>query len=117
DVAYTWAAARALALLETGPADRGACVGYLRSLANADGGFGDRPGWASSPRATYYALDALAALDALDRPPPARPPAPAVTRTIPADLKVYSIQIEAHGRGSPAEAVDLAGALRIHLWG
>jgi hypothetical protein len=31
-------------------------------------------------------------------------------------LKVFSIQIEAHGQGSPREAVDLAGALRIHLW-
>jgi hypothetical protein len=117
DVAYTWAAVRSLALLGAAPADRGACAGYLRALANADGGYGDRPGWASSPRATYYALDALAALDALDRPPPARPPGPTVVLTIPADMNVYSIQIEAHGRGSPAEAVDLAGALRIHLWG
>src|SRR5262249_10187251 len=30
---------------------------------------------------------------------------------------IYSIQLEAHGQGSPTEAVDLAGALRIHLWG
>jgi hypothetical protein len=32
-------------------------------------------------------------------------------------LRVFSIQLEAHGQGSPAEAVDLARALRIHLWG
>ncbi len=32
-------------------------------------------------------------------------------------MKVYSIQIEAHGEGSPADAVELARALRIHLWG
>jgi hypothetical protein len=31
-------------------------------------------------------------------------------------LKVFSIQIEAHGKGSPREAVDLAEALKIHLW-
>src|SRR5581483_9007644 len=29
----------------------------------------------------------------------------------------FTIQIEAHGQGSPAEAVDLAHGLRIHLWG
>jgi hypothetical protein len=36
---------------------------------------------------------------------------------LPADLKVFSIQLEAHGQGSPAEAVDLARSLRIHMWG
>src|SRR5205085_2968469 len=34
-----------------------------------------------------------------------------------AGLKVFSIQIQAHGQGSPAEAVDLARSLRIDLWG
>jgi hypothetical protein len=62
DVAYTRAALRALALLGSGPADRAACVVWLNSLANADGGFGDRPGWLSNPLATFYALDALDAL-------------------------------------------------------
>jgi len=32
-------------------------------------------------------------------------------------LRVYTIQIESHGKGSPAEAADLARALKIHLWG
>ncbi len=64
DVAYTWAAVRALKHLGAAPADRQACVRYLGSLANADGGFGDRPGWASNPMATYYALDALNVLAA-----------------------------------------------------
>jgi hypothetical protein len=36
---------------------------------------------------------------------------------LPSDLKVFAIQIEAHGKGSPAEAVDLARSLGIHLWG
>jgi hypothetical protein len=36
---------------------------------------------------------------------------------LPDDLKVFTIQIEAPGQGSPAEAVELARALRIHLWG
>src|SRR6185503_12812508 len=42
---------------------------------------------------------------------------PAQTTSLPVGLKVFTIQIEAHGKGSPAEAVDLARALRIHLWG
>jgi hypothetical protein len=117
DVAYTWAAVRALALLGAGPADRAACLRWLHSLANADGGFAGRPGWASNPVATYYALDALAALGALDSIPAARAPAPERVEHLPPDLKVFTIQVEAHGRGSPAEAVDLARALRIDLWG
>jgi len=87
------------------------------SLANADGGFGDRPGWASNATATYYALDALAALnalDALDRIRPRPRPARAV---LTAGLRVVSLQLQSHGQGSPAEAVDLARGLRIHLWG
>ena len=115
---YTWAAVKALQLLGTAPANKEACIKYLASLQNADGGFGDRPGWLSNPLATYYALDALAALDALNEktfaaPPPAAPRAPA----LPAGLRVFTIQIESHGQGSPAEAVDLARALKIDLWG
>jgi hypothetical protein len=48
-------------------------------------------------------------------PPPKAKPRTAVS--LPSDLQVYSIQIEAHGQGSPTEAVALAGALKIHLWG
>ncbi|MCA1685777.1 MAG: terpene cyclase/mutase family protein [Planctomycetia bacterium] len=115
DVAYTWAAARALQSLGAGPADRPGCVRYLASLWNHDGGAGDRPGWASNPVATYYALDAL---DALDEPIPApRKPTPSRVAPLPPGLKVFTAQIEAHGKGSPAEAVDLARALKVHLWG
>jgi len=114
DVAYTWTAVRALKAFDAAPTDRNACVNYLRSLWNADGGFGDRPGLPSRPEATYYALDALAALG--ETPGADRRPAPAV-RKLPAGLKPFTIQIEAQGNGSPAEAVELARALRIHLWG
>jgi hypothetical protein len=114
---YTWAAVRALKQLGAGPGDRDACLRYLDSLWNADGGCGDRPGWASNPMATYQTLDALAALGAqqttvLSRRSPARSSA-----ALPAGLRVYSIQIEAHGQGSPREAVALARALGIDLWG
>jgi hypothetical protein len=117
DVAYTWAAVRALKQLGASPQNISACVAYLHSLANSDGGFADRPGWLSNPMATYYALDALDALGALQTTN-SLPRRPVDSRTpLPPNLKVFSIQLEAHGQGSPAEAVELAHALRIHLWG
>ena len=117
DAAYTRAAVRSLQMLDSTPADRESCVQWLLSLANDDGGFSDRPGWRSNPLATYYALDALDALGALDRLE--RMPRPAALRParLPGNLRVFSIQLEAHGTGSPAEAVALAGALKIDLWG
>jgi prenyltransferase beta subunit len=120
DVAYTWAAVHALKLLGSAPAQRDACVLYLISLANRDGGFGDQPGWPGNPMATFYALEALEAMDALaalEQPPVRKSQIANRKSGLPTGLKVFSIQIEAHGKGSPAEAVDLARALRIHLWG
>jgi prenyltransferase beta subunit len=122
DVVVTWAALVALKLLGSVPSSQNAAVRYLHSLYNADGGFGNRPGWPSNPVATYYALGALAILEALQaRPDPgargmlsARKPAP---DKLPADLKLFTAQIEAPGHGSPADAVELARSLRIHLWG
>ena len=117
DIAYTRAAARALEALGTAPLNRDATIGYVQSLANADGGFSDRPGWRSNPLATYYALDALAALGALDTVATVKRRAARAKQTLPGNLKVFTIQIESHGHGSPAEAVDLARALKIDLWG
>jgi hypothetical protein len=117
DVAYTWAATRALNALGSTPANPGAAVAWLLSLPNSDGGFSDRPGWLSNPMATYYALDALQALNSLgDFSIPKPKPAKAKVNFSPG-LQVFTIQLEAHGQGSPSEAVDLARALRIHLWG
>lgn len=115
DVVYTWAALRSLRELRDLPGDRDGCLQFLLSLRNADGGFGARPGWPSNPWATYYALDALAVLDNLNA---SLVKTTAVVKhpPLPEDLKVFSLQIEAHGKGSPQEAVDLAGALKIHLW-
>ena len=117
DVAYTRAALRALQLLGGEPANREACLAWLRSLANADGGFADRPGWLSNPLASYCALDALAALGELDGLKTVSRRALRAKLALPGNLKVWSIQIESHGTGSPAEAVALASALRIDLWG
>lgn len=117
DVAYTWAAMRPLKLFGATPKDPRKCVAWLHSLANSDGGFADRPGWLSNPMATYYALDALETLGALESLAEGKRRAPATRRSLPAGLKVFSIQLEAHGQGSPTEAVELARSLRIHLWG
>ena len=116
DAACTRAALRSLALLGGAPKRRQACMDYLWSLANADGGFSDRPGWLSNPMAAFYAVDSLAALGALDSGRFPRKPRRR-NDLLPADLQVFSIQIEAHGKGSPAEAVDLARGLKLHLWG
>ena len=120
DVTYTWAAVRALKLLDATPANPEGCVAYLRSLENVDRGYGDRPGWLSNPMATYRALDTFQALDAQaplisNRHAPIKNKKPA--RSLPKHLKVFTIQLEAHGCGSPVEAVELARSLRIHLWG
>ena len=117
DVAYTWAAVRALKQLGASPKDSSKCVAWLHSLANGDGGFADRPGWLSNPMATYYALDALEALGALESLTEVKRRVAAIKRSLPEVLKVFSIQLEAHGQGSPTEAVELARSLRIHLWG
>ncbi len=117
DIAYTRAALRAIKLLGAEPARRDACIAQIHSLANADGGFGDRAGWASNAAATFYALDALEALGAIDSLAMVKRRAPLPRATLPGGLKIFSIQIESHGQGSPAEAVELARALKIDLWG
>ena len=117
DVVYVRAAVKALKLLGAGPADREACIAYLDSLANADGGFGDRPGWPSNATATYYALDALETLGALDALGAVKRRAPFPRKAVPAGLKVFSLQLESHGQGSPAEAVELARSLKLDFWG
>ena len=117
DIAYTRAAVKALKLLGAGPANRDACIAQIHSLANADGGFSDRAGWLSNATATWYALDALETLGALEslRAVKRRPLRARVT--LPSGLKVFSLQLESHGQGCPAEAVDLAQNLKLHFWG
>jgi hypothetical protein len=117
DIVYTRAALRALKLLGAGPANRDACIAQIHSLANADGGFSDRVGWLSNATATYYALDALATLGALDTLKTVKRRPLRTRSTLPSGLKIFTIQVESHGTGSPAEAVELARSLKIDLWG
>jgi hypothetical protein len=117
EVAYTWAAVKALDLLSAHPKNMNACIRYLISLHNSDGGFGNRPGLPSTAMSTWYAVDALKTLHALDK----LGSLPGKDRSgASADLsgyKVFTVQFQASGNGSPAEAVMLADSLRIHLWG
>ncbi len=113
-VYYTWAAVEALRMVGSEPRDKAACIRYLQSLRNADGGCSDRPGYRSNPVATYQALAALTALGAQPavsaRPAKSDPPPPP-------GLRVFTMQFEAPGKGSPSDAVEMARALRIHMWG
>ena len=117
DIAYTWAAVRCLDHFGARPIKSGPCVEHLRSLWNDEGGFASRPGWPSDPTATYRALDSLRALGALQSVSRPKVRKTAARPTLPDGLNVYTIQIEAHGKGSPLEAVEMARTLRINLWG
>ncbi len=118
DVIYTWAGIKSLQLLGARPKNEKRVIEYLLSLRNADGGFGARPGLHSTPVASFYAIDALRALNAisaLDRsvtPEKLSEPKPDFS-----GHQVYTVQFQAHGQGSPLEAVMLADSLKIHLWG
>ncbi len=118
EVAYTWAAVKSLHILQQKPLNEKACVTYLLSLRNTDGGFGNRPGLSSTPMSTYYAIDALKELNAfsdLDKAVAVK--ASTVRKKSLDGLKVFTVQFQAHGTGSPTEAVMLADSLKIDLWG
>lgn len=112
DVAYTWAALKLLRMAGASMTNPRA-LQYLSSLWNQDGGFGDRPHRRSNPMATYYAVEALTLLGSAPQGPRTINERPAPP---PPDLRVFTIQIEAPGKGSPSEAVELARSLRIDLW-
>ena len=119
EVAYTWAAIKALQLVGASPSDEEGCISYLLSLHNEDGGFGNRPGLPSTPVSTYYAIDALKTLNALTSIDDKKFIKSSANKKSPdfSGLKVFTVQFEAQGTGSPEEAVMLADSLHINLWG
>ncbi len=62
DIWYTWAAVQALQALGSEPLDKQACINWINSLQNSDGGFADQPGWNSGITSTYHAVHALKVL-------------------------------------------------------
>ncbi len=115
DVWYTWAAVRTLKALGSEPTDPVACLRWLNSLQNADGGFGDRPGWDSRLYSTCYAVQTLEMLTG-------KPGQAIIAKEFPATFHdtipegVYSI-FQAHHK-SPvggAEMVDAIADMGINL--
>ena len=102
DLAYTWAAVRALSLTQSSPKDAQSIIQAIHRCANSDGGFGDRPGWPSNPVATFYAIDTLHTLEALDLPLVPKHQTRVRGSSPTEELRVFTCQIESHGQGSPA---------------
>lgn len=120
--AYTRAALRSLQLLDAKPLDQPAATEFLHHLRNSDDGYAEQPGWLSNPLSTYHVVDALTSMDVaaeVDHPAvrPNRNSSSTNASSLPQNLKVFSAQIQAHGTGSPRDAVLLAQRLGIHLWG
>lgn len=115
DVIYTWAALWLLDRGKTKPRDQSRCAAWLSSLLTAEGGFQDRPGGLPNPGATYYALQSFQLLKAKPDNSVKRA-AVAPRHAIPSGSRVFTIQIQAPGAGSPSEAVLMAEKLGIHIW-
>lgn len=62
DIAYAWAALGAFRLLDAAPLEPEKTAAWVNGLHNADGGFGDRPGWRSRLYSTYFAVESLSYL-------------------------------------------------------
>lgn len=119
DIIYTWAGIKLLRILGTQPLDIKGCLRYIMSLQNADGGFGNKPGLESTPMSSFYAVEALKDLGALNMLQE-RFSTPPIRNKQQADFsekKVFTVQFQSVGNGSIHEAVMLADLLKIDLWG
>lgn len=116
DVWYTWAALKTLKSLGAEPRNEEACLKWLNSLQNADGGFGDRPGWRSRLYSTYYALHAIDILTDNIHSEITEKEVENISNKIPED--VYSIFQAQHKTpaGGP-EMVDAIAAMGFNLIG
>jgi hypothetical protein len=108
DVYYTWAALKTLKRLGVEPEKPEETRAYLNSLQNADGGFGDRPGWRSRLYSTFYAVEALSLLDGDARRGIAtkQVPEPAVEPIAEGAFRIYQAQFK-----MPVVTVDELGGL------
>jgi len=95
DAYYTWAALATLRALKSTPTSPEQTQAWLNSLHNADGGFGDRPGWRSRLYSTYYAVAALGALGEVRSQIISKQVAAATIAPIAADgLRIYQAQFK-----------------------
>lgn len=114
DAWYTWVAVMALKELGSEPKDVKGCIKWLNSLQNADGGFGDRPGWNSRIYSTYYAVHALQALTGDAKKGISRKTPTNKEEIIPEDT--YSI-FQAHHKSPPGGKgmVDSVAAMKLNF--
>ena len=120
DIWYTWAAVRALDALGSAPADAEGCIKWLNSLQNADGGFGDRPGWNSRIYSTYYTVHALHILVGDARKGIREKIASSIETVIPEDkYKVFQAHLKTPfmANDSQTKMVEEMRAMRLHLVG
>lgn len=93
DVYYTFCALKTLQSFGANLDEPQRTAAWLNSLQNADGGFGDRPGWKSRLESTYYAVTALSAITG-SKITAKQLPKPKVT-PIPADeFQIYQAQFK-----------------------
>lgn len=114
DVWYTFAAIRLLNLLGEKPKDTGACLNWLNSLQNSDGGFGDQPGWNSRIYSTYYAVHAIQIITGDVKNSIEKKTIPVSKKEIPEG--VYSIFQAQHKTPSGgSEMVDSIAAMKFNF--
>lgn len=117
DIWYTWAAVKAFDALNTGPKQSGRLIEWTDSLRNADGGFGDRPGWYSRIESTFHALEVLNVLigDVSTNLRPTNRPA-SVSNTMALDGYHF---FQAHHKSPPGgpEMIEVVKKMRYDLIG
>ncbi len=90
DIRYTFLALSALADLKAKPAHPQACIDWINSLQNADGGFGDQPGLPSRLASTHWAVQSLQMLTGnACQAIYAKTVVPPKPQSLPADLAVF----------------------------
>ncbi|MDZ4799496.1 MAG: prenyltransferase/squalene oxidase repeat-containing protein, partial [Bryobacteraceae bacterium] len=115
DAGYTWAALSILKKLGAEPHDRAKAIEWLEGLRAGDGLWRETADGRPNPMGTFYVLESMALLGHV---PTALVRGPAIKRRsgIPDGLRVWTMQIEAPGKGSPEEAVTVADTAGIHIW-
>jgi len=120
DAWYTWEAVVALNALGARPRDVKQCVAWINRLQNADGGFGDRPGWDSRIYSTYYAVHALAILTGDAKKGIAAKRVSQADEEIPdGKYRIFQAHLKSAAdlAGSQADMVDEIQKMGLHLVG
>lgn len=115
DAGYTWAGLSALHLLGARPAQPAKAIEFLARLRAPAGLWRETVDGRPNPLGSWYSLESLAILGHV---PPATIAGARLKKAvrIPADYRVWTMQIEAPGKGSPEEAATIAAAAGVHIW-